>query len=193
LTRRRDDTQTRVAAYNRLPGNMLSLLTPLSIGAAASAVSSVAGAIPTPGDFATALSRASDKGESAKGADAVTPPDAIATATAKSPDELRRLLRDIEKSLAKMLGRNSVDNAKPVRLKLAGQDGVQVDGTHPDAAKINELLSGDKELSASIAKALRSINAATSPELMGVMSAGGARVGEPTLTLVDGMLSASLG
>jgi hypothetical protein len=192
MPRHCDDTQTRVAAYHRPPETMLSLLTPLSIGAAASAISSVAGAIPTPGDFAAVLSRAGDKGESAKGADAVTPPDTIATTTADSPDELRRLLRDIEKSLAKMLGSNNVDATKPVRLKLVGQDSVQVDGTHPDAAKINELLSGDKELSASIAKALRSINAATSPELIGMMSASGAQVGEPALTFVDGTLSASL-
>jgi hypothetical protein len=168
---------------------MLSVLTPLSIGAAASAISSVASAIPTPGEFAAALSRAGGKDESAKDADDVAPPEG---ATANSPSELRQLLRDIEKSLAKLLGRHAVDDSKPVRLKLDGQDGVQVEGSHADAAKINELLASDPQLSASIAKTLRSINAATSPELIGAVSSGGASIGEPTLTLIDGTLTASL-
>ena len=37
------------------------------------------------------------------------------------------------------------------------------------------------------------INSATSPELLGGMSTGGASVGEPTLTMLDGSLTPSLG
>lgn len=176
---------------------MLSALTPLSIGAAASALSSVAGAIPTPSDFAAALQRAAGPGQASAAADTAdkqSPENAIAgIEPVGSRTELRRLIHDIEKSLAKLLGRRDVDMSKAIRLKLDGAGGVKANADHPHAAAIDELLAGDKNLSAALTQALKSINSVTSPELLGGLSSGGASVGEPTLTLLDGSLTPSLG
>ncbi len=176
---------------------MLSALTPLSIGAAASALSSVADAIPTPSDFAAALQRAGGQGQAAASgntSDKQTSENAVAgVAAIGSRTELRRLIHDIEKSLAKLLGRRDVDMSKAIRLKLDGAGGVKANADHPNAAAIDELLAGDKNLTAALTQALKSINSATSPELLGGMSPGGASVGEPMLTLLDGSLTPSLG
>jgi hypothetical protein len=176
---------------------MFSVLTPLSIGAAASALSSVADAIPTPGDFAAALQRAGGPGQAnapADLADKQPPENAVpGIAPIGSRSELRRLIHDIEKSLAKLLARREVDMSKAIRLKLDGAGRVKANADHPDAAAIDELLAGDENLSAALTQALKSINSATSPELLGGMSAGGASVGEPTLTMFDGALTPSLG
>jgi hypothetical protein len=176
---------------------MLSVLTPLSIGAAASALSSVADAIPTPGDFAAALQRAGGPGQASAAADSADKQpseNAVASVTPiGSRSELRRLIHDIEKSLAKLLGRRDVDMSKAIRLKLDGAGGVKANADHPDAAAIDELLAGDTNLSAALTQALKSINSSTLPELLGGMSSGGASVGEPTLTMLDGSLTPSLG
>lgn len=174
---------------------MLSVLTPLSIGAAATALSSVADAIPTPGEFAAAFQRAGASNGAKHDENAASEIDAAAKTNAPlamSRTELRRLFRDVEKSLARLFAREDVDTSKAVRLKLDGAGGVRANSDHPDAAKIDALLAGDKQLSAAIAQALRSINASTAPELLADIAPSGASVGEPALAFLDGALTATL-
>ncbi|MEX2186759.1 MAG: hypothetical protein WD875_08200 [Pirellulales bacterium] len=166
---------------------MLGAISPLTLGAAATALSSVADAIPTPGDFAAALRRASG-GDDADASQSSTEK----TATPATRTEFRQLVHGIERSLGKLPGIHDIDSSRPIRLKLDADGHVRAEGDHPDAAKINAMLAADDDLSAAIEQVLRSINAATSPELLADMSTGGASVGEPTLTYLDGRLTPSL-
>lgn len=174
---------------------MLGILSPLSIGAAATAVSSVADAIPTPGEFAAVFQRAGGRPGNHQDTTAASDAQDAAKAsapTATSRTELRRLVRDVEKSLARLFGRADVDASKTIRLTVDRAGKVNANSDHPDAAKIDALLAGDEQLSAAIAQALRSINAATAPELLADVSSKGASVGEPALVFFDGSLTAAL-
>ncbi len=171
---------------------MLSAISPLAFGAAATALSSVAEAIPTPGEFASAFRLAGDAQGQAAGIDGSATDDRNGAVAHVSRTELRRMIRDVEKSLGKLPGLHDIDTTKAIRLKLDASGNVRAADDHPDAAKINAMLAADENLSAAIGKVLRSINAATSPELLGDVSSGGASFGEPTLTFLDGRLTPSL-
>jgi hypothetical protein len=165
---------------------MLSAISPLALGAAATAVAAVADAIPTPGDFAAALKRAG--GEEAP----LSRPAAVAADATPTRTEFRRLVRDVERSLGRLPGIHEIDSSRPIRLKLDAAGNVRADDDHPDAAKINAMLAADEDLAAALEEVLRSVNVATSPELLGDLGSGGTNVGEPTLTYLDGVLTPSL-
>lgn len=175
---------------------MLGAISPLTLGAAATALSSAVDAIPTPGEFASALrlaggDKSANSASSSDSASDATQP-AATTPAATTRADLRRMIRHVERSLGRLPGLHDIDTTRPIRLKLDADGAVRAADDHPDAAKINALLAADKDLAAAIANVLRSINATTSPELLGKTS-GGASIGEPTLTYLDGTLTPSLG
>lgn len=133
-------------------------ISPLTLGAAATAAASVAQVIPTPGDFLSALQRATGAGAAPASAAAnasATSPTTVTKPTAEARREARDTMHRIERALARFLGRNGIDDAESIELSADETGRIKVGSSRGDAKQIEALLAGDREITGLINEGLK--------------------------------------
>jgi hypothetical protein len=134
-------------------------ITPLTLGAAATAAASIAQVIPSPNDFLSAFHRAT--GGNASQATATVKPAAPPAVTPESRQNARDTLQQIERDLSRLLSRNGLDASQPLELR-AGEGGrIKVTCGGADAKpgtpakQIEDLIASDSEITKLIQRGLQ--------------------------------------
>jgi hypothetical protein len=116
----------------------LSSLAPAGLGAIAG---QAAGRLVDGFSFAESLLRPEDASPEETKSVPVEP-------TEQATSEFQEALHDFRQRLQLRLAAQGVDLGRPITLRGDGFGGVEVEGDHPDRARIEQILAGDAELTA---------------------------------------------